>query len=299
MTPIIVTIVANAYAAVWLVPHFMVILITVLLSCGEFVMLCTLMGFLFACQCVEFKHRERFTVWLHKIFLRSFNGVSIIRLDSGRYHDGPVMYCFHPHAMVANGFGLGILSVLRTSGKPITIAVARSLSWLNPVFRWLVNSHGIHMCTVGRKDLEREMSLGRNIGLCPGGFEEALLMRRLADVVFLRRRTGFLHLACDYSYTLIQVFTFGESLLYENVLPLSLSLRRCAARCGLPLVWPRGNSWMSFNPKKLPAGLRIVFSEPIEMPQADYDTLHAIYIQRLSLLHSRFNLYNETTLVVI
>ena len=58
MTPIIVTIVANAYAAVWLVPHFMVILITVLLSCGEFVMLCTLMGFLFACQCVEFKHRR-------------------------------------------------------------------------------------------------------------------------------------------------------------------------------------------------------------------------------------------------
>jgi len=304
MTSIIVTIVTHAYALVWLVPHCMILLMTVLVVCGEFRMLCTLICFLVACQISTFAPREGFSKWLHKIFLRSFNGVSIIRLDLPTTRDKPVMYCFHPHAMVANGFGLGMLSVLNTSGVPVTIAVARSLSWLNPVFKWLVNSHGIRMCTVSRRDLVREMSLGRCIGLCPGGFEEALLMQKSSDVVFLRKRTGFLHLASDFSYTIIQVFTFGETHIYENVLPLSRALKRRAARCGLPLVWPRGNSLLSFNPNVPPTGLRIVFGEPLEVPQVNtktgiYDALHELYIQRLSLLHARFNPYHNCSLVIV
>jgi hypothetical protein len=304
MTPIIITIVANAYALVWLVPHVMVILISYLAITCEFGMLLTLISLLISCGSVEYKTRTGFTKWLHKIFLRSFNGVSLIRLDLAGTKNKPVMYCFHPHAMVANGFGLGMLSTLNTSGRPLTIAVARSLYWLNPVFKWLVNSHGIDMCTVSRTDLQREMARGRSIGLCPGGFEEALLVRQGTDVVFLEKRTGFLRLACDFSYTVVQAFTFGESQIYENILPLSPPLKRMAARCGIPLVWPGGDSWVSFNPIPPHMGLRIVFGEPIATPQADtksamYDILHKTYINRLLLLHARFNPYMNFRLVVL
>ena len=304
MAEILSTIITHAYAIVWLVPHFMVVLISCMVVLCEFGMLCTLIGLLFSCGCVTYKAREGFTRWLHKIFLRTFNGVSVYRLDLGYNSTNPVMYCFHPHAMVANGFGLGMLSVLNTSGHPVTIAVARSLFWLNPVFKWLVNSHGIDMCTVSRADLQRKMARGRIIGICPGGFEEALLMRQYRDVVFVKKRCGFLHLAYYYSYTVVPVVTFGESQIYYNVLPLSASRKRTAARCGIPLVWPRGSNRISFNPIQPRNGLRIVFGEPIvishvENVPAAYDNLHDRYIERLSLLHSRFNSYPEYKLVIL
>jgi 2-acylglycerol O-acyltransferase 2 len=267
-------------------------------------MLVIICALLFSCTRVTFRPRPGFTIWLHKQFLRSFNGVSLIRLDLSQRHDSRMMYCFHPHAMVANGFGLGMLSIASTCDARVTIAVARSLLWMNPVFKWLVNSHGIGICTVSRNDLEREMTLGSTIGICPGGFEEALLMQTRKDVIFLSKRLGFIHLAADRGYNIVPVLTFGESQIYENVFHLPESVKRTAARVGLPLVWPRGESYLTFNPIKPPLGLRIVFGETISTSQYSsdrdmYTIIHRKYISSLALLYTRFNPYTSYKLSVL
>ena len=267
-------------------------------------MIITICGLLFSCTRVTFKPRREFTRWLHKQFLRSFNGVTIIRLDSSEQLNARTMYCFHPHGMVANGLGLGMLSVASTGNPRVTIAVARSLFWLNPVFKWLVNSHGIGMCTVSRSDLRREMAVGSTIGICPGGFEEALLMQRNEDVVFLTKRSGFIHLAANHGYKLVPVLTFGESQIYTNVFHMPRCLKKVSARWGIPLVWPRGESRFSFNPQKLPFGLRIVFGEAVSTSRCNsdsdyYNTIHRNYVAYLSLLYTRFNPYSIYRLSIL
>lgn len=299
MTSLITTVVCHTYALVWLIPHFLTAVALYLALLGEVVMLATLCGLLFSCTQVRFKTRDRFTRWLHKIFLRSFNGISVVRLDINGQTSRRTMYCFHPHAMVANGFGLGLLSIVSLGQTPATIAVARSLFWLNPVFRWLVNSHDIEMCTVSRADLHRHMQQGRTIGICPGGFEEALFMRKDCDVLFLSRRTGFVHLAIDYNYKIVPVLTFGESKIYENVVVAPDWLKAIVARCGIPLVWPRGTSSWSFNPYRPSAGLRIVFGESLSTDSETYEAVHSKYIDHISILYRRFNLYREQQLVIL
>lgn len=58
------------------------------------------------------------------------------------------------------------------------------------------------------------MESGANIGLIPGGFEEATLYKRGHFRLFLKKRKGFVKYALKYGYSIQPCFVFGEEQTY-------------------------------------------------------------------------------------
>jgi len=301
MGSLVIWVMTHAYALLWLTGHINLVILLLLVFARQWTLLIMFLSFLFACAHVTFSPRPELARKLHKNFLRAFNGVQSVRLDVPYNRGDRVMFCFHPHAIVANGFGLAMYTAGTTTDKRITIAVAHSLFWLNPAFRWFVNIHGCDMCTVGVEGMSRVMKLGRPIGICPGGFEEVLLMKKHKDIYYLRRRRGFLRLARRFEYTVSPILGLGESQLYSNALQIPHTLAKLAARYGLPLVWPVGRLFWNFNPNPPSKGLLLVFGEiqRIDDHGTSLDDVQDKYIRSIECLYKRFNPYDTFSLEVL
>jgi hypothetical protein len=286
--------IVHLYALVWFTTHIIVGLLVVLLVLRKWTLLITTSSLLYLFSMVTFAPRPKIAKFLHRKFLRAFNGVTTIRLDAPYDMSSKVIYCFHPHALVANGFGLSVYAASASRSSRITLAIATSLYWLNPAFRWFVNIHGCDLCTVRSKDLQERMKKGLPIAICPGGIAEVLLMSKNKDVYFLKRRRGFLRLARHYEYTVIPILALGESQLYDNALPISRRVGRIAARYAIPLVWPRGRSMWNFKPKLPARGLQIVFGEIFPVKQRkSLDELQETYIHIIENIFKRYNPYDD------
>jgi hypothetical protein len=76
-----------------------------------------------------------------------------------------------------------------------------------------------------KNDMISYMSKGINVGLIPGGFEEASIYQRLRHRVFLRGRKGFIKYALQYGYRIQPAYVFGEELTYwQYNFPQSIAL---------------------------------------------------------------------------
>ena len=67
---------------------------------------------------------------------------------------------------------------------------------------------------VSRESITRLLQSGKSVVLVPGGVQEIQHMRPGAEVLFLKRRYGFVKLAIQSGAPLIPVFAFGQSQVY-------------------------------------------------------------------------------------
>ena len=209
------------------------------------------------------------------------------------------MYAVHPHAIAANGFGLAMHDCV-SHGERVTVAASSWLCCFNPLFRWFINAIGLRFTSVSRSDFTSALSRSENIALLPGGFEEVLFSEKNKDVVCIQKRFGFLKFAIKYGYDVVPVFIFGESKLYSNLIPLPRWTRWLSATLRIPLVIPKGRSWCSLIPNKPSRGLRIVFGEAMHARDIrGLRELHRMYVAKIQDIYRNFNLYEDTSLVLL
>ena len=159
---------------------------------------------------------------------------------------------------------------------------------------------GCELISVSKSDLHRSMRRGDNIAILPGGFEEVLMMEDRRDVVFLRKRSGFLHMASKYGYEVVPVFLFGESQLYKNYIMLPSFVKRWSSRLRMPLVIPRGCTFWNFLPSSPRRGMVIVFGDPVvNNREGDLQSMHRDYLDIITAIYSKYNPYPEYELTIL
>ncbi|KAL6767972.1 DGTT4 [Auxenochlorella protothecoides x Auxenochlorella symbiontica] len=128
---------------------------------------------------------------------------------------------------------------------------------------------------VSRDSFAAQLRSGSSVALCPGGVQECLYMERGAEVVYLRRRRGFVRLALQHGTPLVPVFAFGQTGTYSYVRPFidwrtSLIPKSkyfsFVRRIGYVPMLIFGSLGTAM-PKKFP--INIVIGEPIVVPRVD------------------------------
>jgi hypothetical protein len=146
-----------------------------------------------------------------------------------------------------------------------------------------------NIVSCGKSDMISYLSQGINVGLIPGGFEEASIYQRNHHRVYLRARKGFIKYALQFGYQVQPLYVFGEELTYwQYNFPKSIAL------------------WL--NKYKIPATLfigkylflpdnnidiTVVVGKPIPLPQIEspsneeVDKYHEIYLKEMEGIFER------------
>ena len=135
----------------------------------------------------------------------------------------PVVFAYAPHAVLPNCVAAFAYDgpVRRALHHLPTIKDMRVLA--SSCFMWLPVLH--HVWTwmggapVSRKKIREHLSAGRSVVLTPGGVAETLLLDRQDEVLFLKKRFGFVRLAAEQGAYIVPVFAFGQRDVYSWYIP--------------------------------------------------------------------------------
>lgn len=111
--------------------------------------------------------------------------------------DDKSLFAFHPHGILACGFGVNGVHGSAFRDTNTRWLVAENLFWF-PVMRDVL--HWMDASSVTRATFVELMARGQNIGFLPGGFEDATLFHRGKHRVFIKNRFGFIKLALQFGY---------------------------------------------------------------------------------------------------
>lgn len=117
--------------------------------------------------------------------------------DSPLRANDKALFGFHPHGVLTCGMTVNAVHHARFAVADVTWLVAKSL-FLFPALRDML--HWTNFSDVSKRRMVGLMRAGKNIGLIPGGFEEATLYERGRHRVFVKSRFGFIKLALQHGY---------------------------------------------------------------------------------------------------
>lgn len=115
------------------------------------------------------------------------------------------------------------------------------------------------------------LAAGNSVCLIPGGVSECMVMQKGQEVMYLRKRTGFVRIALNHGAHLLPVFAFGQSDLYSwwrpgpPFIPQSL-VEAIRKRIGFMPLMMSGRFGTPI-PHKVP--MHVVFGKPIELPRIE------------------------------
>merc|ERR1712129_564476 len=116
------------------------------------------------------------------------------------------------------------------------------------------------------------------------------------ELVFLKRRKGFVKYALQHGYSLTPVYAFGETDAYNNLQGgmkwrLRLNEGFLGQPQGIPTVCPFGWRWLPLLPKP-DVKLRVVVGPPLKLPliknpsNEDVQHWHSLYVQAIQNLYA-------------
>lgn len=128
-----------------------------------------------------------------------------------------------PHGILTLGWSYLISSKLyrNTEHKFLVAPAMMNLPFIGDIMRWT------RCFSCDSKSMSRFMKNGDNIGLIPGGFQEASLYTRGLHRVYLNDRKGFVKYALKYGYSIQPTYVFGEELTFwtMDLLPTSIAFQ--------------------------------------------------------------------------
>ena len=216
---------------------------------------------------------------------------------SSRIASGKYLFCFHPHGILSIGFSLNGCwnpKFRELTGNSRAISLISWALYNLPAFGQLCDIAGGYKGNVQAatgKNMQRLMALGHNISLIPGGFEEAAIMKRGEDSVFIKNRKGFVKYALKFGYNLVPIYTFGENETYSTFHWFS-DLRLKISMWKIPAVIAFGLPAFPILPRK-EASIYTVIGAPLELPKIDdpsdddVNLWHCRYVKALVELFER------------
>lgn len=205
--------------------------------------------------------------------------------------DAPVLLCYHPHGIFC-GAVCGNFGVLHPGLAALRVRFCLApFLYHMPIFRLLMIAWLGCFASASRTSFRREMKSKQHLALLPGGMEESTLSAVGTHRVYVRRRQGFIAMALRFGYCIRPIYTFGETDLYNNLVPewLPLSLRLKLNSLGVPAVLPCGRWWAPLLPRQ-GVSVHTVVGRPIMCPltpepdTALVNDFHARYIEELTRL---------------
>jgi 2-acylglycerol O-acyltransferase 2 len=131
---------------------------------------------------------------------------------------------------------------------------------------------------------------GENVGLIPGGFQEASLYIRDRHRVVLKRKTGFIKYALQFGYKVVPVYVFGEE---KTLWKIDLFPKRFALwlnKFNIPATVFYGKYGLLPDDD---IDVRVVVGEPLQMPTIpeptaeDVSKHHDAYVKALKSLFDK------------
>ena len=218
-------------------------------------------------------------------------GISV----EGEDGDGnPLLYVIVPHGVVPLGCLMGIsygeLFLPGLQQTPAAASVLFRLPVIRQIFTWL------GAVPADRENLVRLLvEERRNVSILPGGIAELFLSHRRREQVYLRRRKGFVRLAIETGATIVPVYIFGHTRLFDQLatgegwLGWLTSLSRLT-RSSITLFW---GQW--FLPVPYKTDITVAFGKHIVVPatpaadrrerEEQCDTVHAKFIAAVEDLY--------------
>ena len=144
--------------------------------------------------------------------------------------------------------------------------------------------------SVGKRNMLKRMKSSANIGLIPGGFEEATIFAHDHHRVFIRNRRGFVKYALQHGYKVHPVYSFGEEKTYY-AFPYFLNARLWLNKWKIPAVAFFG-FLLPFLPKPkvdlvTVVGTGIPFPTISNPTPKDVDQYHTKYVEELRNLFDK------------
>mmetsp|Transcript_15331 Transcript_15331/g.24978 ORF Transcript_15331/g.24978 Transcript_15331/m.24978 type:complete len:322 (-) Transcript_15331:323-1288(-) len=227
-----------------------------------------------------------------------------LKPDSMKKSDQYLFAC-HPHGI--NGEFRLFMDVKMRETFPNLASwrcLAASVVFYVPLLREI--SLYTHCIDAGKASATKAMKAGHSIIVVPGGEQEQMLTRFQEEIVYLRKRKGFVRLAMENNAKIVPVYTFGMSdlyipsgFLYDFRFWLMKRFRFVICLYSGPFGLP--------IPFRVP--LNMVFGEPISYPATDgkpskelVDKVHEEYCQSLVRLfdeHKSAYGYASRTLVIL
>nr|XP_024394341.1 diacylglycerol O-acyltransferase 2-like isoform X2 [Physcomitrium patens] len=164
--------------------------------------------------------------------------------DDENAFDSKKSYVFaaEPHSLLP----IGIIALQPLSGNlpvPNLRALATSAVFWTPVVRHVWSWLGVSRVT--RKFMTEFLQKGTSVIIIPGGVQECLYMERGREVVYLKKRYGFVKVALETGSLIVPTFCFGQTNCYKWWKPTGQWYSRLSRRIGFtPLVFWGRYGWL-------------------------------------------------------
>ena len=147
------------------------------------------------------------------------------------------------------------------------------------------------MCDASRYSADRILNSGKSLLVVPGGATEALYTVPDVDVLYLKKRKGFVRLAIQHGASLVPIFSFNEANTYNqlsiNIPAVKWAKTKFQAIFGmsLPLI-------TNILPKRVP--VVSVIGKPVTVKKIENPTDEQImevldrYIQAVKELYTEY-----------
>jgi len=196
------------------------------------------------------------------------------------------MFVEFPHGIFPIGYILSA-TVVQTclSGLRVEGAIA-SILFRIPFIRQLCHWFGSRPAT--EKNIRMLLNQG-SVGLMAGGIAELFLSSRTHEMVYVKRRKGFIRLALERGCNLVPIYHFGNTQLFDFIggRPASLLSRRF--RASLLLFYGRYYLPLAYqHPVTMVIGRPIQVQQVSQPSEEQVNELHALFIQRLKDLFDEF-----------
>ena len=190
-------------------------------------------------------------------------------INDEAFGKGKIIFAYHPHGVYAFGlfslvFGIssGFQSLFPNS-KGVLVGVANALLHI-PVLGTFFAYFGF--VPASKKSLNKACETDFDIVVVPGGIAEMTKFQPDKEVLYLRKRYGFIRLAMKHGRTIVPMYGFGENNTFQQYSCLKQLREKLSRRFKLSLVLFRGRGY-TLIPFRTP--LNIVFGTPLELPKVE------------------------------
>eukprot|EP00898_Chlorokybus_atmophyticus_P007381 jgi/Chlat1/7644/Chrsp64S07120 len=219
------------------------------------------------------------TEWAHGVFAyyaKSFRYV----VPTKKFPEAPYIFACHPHGRMFYSFSLfmALFHRIMDDNVPsgdVSGAISSALFALPFLRNWF---YLLGLTSASRRNLYSRLCRGNHVGILVGGVKEICEgTTDHEDVLYIKRRVGFLKLAMDTSAGVVPVYFFGENQIFKHESKAFLNFWR-KVNSYISIGVPMFRGWCNL-PIPFRRDLLIAVGEPLFAKEGESpEQFHARYV---------------------